>query len=160
MGVDLTIFPTCASQMPNNSDTSSSCSSTSSGHKNAAHNFFPSEKKKNEDWKIWPACTVWTFDPIFQQPVRQVLILRGNSLRFEWRSPVTAAKSPTDDVPLPARSYDTLLGLQDRSAVPPLPGLNLTACRRSNAACSFEKQQRSLSKTKMDMLGKTKKTGV
>ena len=76
-------------------------------------------------------------------------------------SPVTAAKSPTDDVPLPARSYDTLLGLQDRSAVPPLPGLNLTACRREpNAACSFEKQQRSLSKTKMDMLGNTLKTGV
>lgn len=151
--------------MPNNSDTSSSCSSTSSGHKKDCcccrpilTQIFPFRKKnENEDWKIWHACTLWTFGPIFQQPVRQVLILRGNSLRFEWRSPVTAAKSPTDDVPLPARSYDTLLGLQDRSAVPPLPGLNLTACRRSNAACSFEKQQRSLSKTKMDMLGKTKK---
>lgn len=80
MGVDLTIFPTCASQMPNNSDTSSSCSSTSSGHKNAAHNFFPSEKKKKRRLEnmtsmhclnVWPhistACQTG-FDPKRELP--------------------------------------------------------------------------------------------
>ena len=121
---------------------------------------FPFRKKKNKNkgleiWPAWHCLNVWT--PYFNSRRQTGFDPKRELPPFWMASPVTAAKSPTDDVPLPARSYDTLLGLQDRSAVPPLPGLNLTACRRSNAACSFEKQQRSLSKTKMDMLGNTKK---